>query len=308
MGADNTGWKTERLSHWLVVNWAKSFADVVAALDFSGSAGEIQLSAREPNPDSWQQWEEALWFDLAVNIAEGAVISVGCAKAAARQVAALITGDDEVDDETAQETHVELLNQVASSISSVVTEKLGRRVEFSAAAASSQPPDAELGVEYTFVVGDNEHLLVLVPNDPFVEALNPAETQQPEVAEAASAGTGGSASVPADTAARDGSAGSNGEVNRLLALGSGAQRNLAMLLEIELELSVSFGHTELPLQEILQLASGSIVELDRSVTDPVDVMVNNCVIARGDVVVVEGNYGIRVTEIVSRQERIRSIF
>ncbi len=308
MGADNTAWKTERLSHWLVVNWAKSFADVVAALDFSGSAGEIQLSAREPNPDSWQQWEEALWFDLAVNIAEGAVISVGCAKAAARQVGALITGDDEVDDETAQETHVELLNQVASSISSVAAEKLGRRVEFSAAAAFSQPPDAELGVEYTFAVGDNEHLLVLIPNDPLVEALNPAETQQPEVAEAASAGTGGSASVSADTAAPDGAAGSNGEVNRLLALGSGAQRNLAMLIGIELELSVSFGRTELPLQEILQLASGSIVELDRSVTDPVDVMVNNCVIARGDVVVVEGNYGIRVTEIVSRQERIRSIF
>ena len=305
MGADNTAWKTERLSHWLVVNWAKSFADVVAALDFSGSAGEIQLRAREPNPDSWQQWEGTLWFDIAVNIAEGAVISIGCAKAAARQVAALITGDDEVDDATAQETHVELLNQVASSISSVATEKLGRRVEFSAAAASSQPPDAELGVEYTFAVGDNEHLLVLVPNDSFVEALNPPEIQQPK---AASAGTGGSPSVPADTAAQDGSAGSNGDVNRLLALGSSAQHNLAMLLEIELELSISFGHTKLPLQEILQLASGSIVELDRSVTDPVDVLINNCVIARGDVVVVEGNYGIRVTEIVSRQERIRSIF
>ncbi len=296
------------MSHWLVVNWAKSFADVVAALDFSGSAGEIQLSARDPDPDSWRQWEEALWFDLAVNIAEGAVISVGCAKAAARRIAALITGDDEVDDATAQETHVELLNQVASSISSVATEKLGHRVEFSAATASSQPPDAELGVEYTFVVGNNEHLLVLVPNDPFVEALNPPEMQQPEVAEAASEDTGGSQSVPADTAVQDGSAGSNGDVNRLLALGSSAQHNLAMLLDIELELSISFGHTKLPLQEILQLASGSIVELDRSVTDPVDVMINNCVIARGDVVVVDGNYGIRVTEIVSRRERIRSIF
>ena len=308
MGADNTRWKTERLSHWLVVNWAKSFADVVAALDFSGAAGEIQLSAREPNPDSWQQWEEALWFGLAVNTAEGAVISVGCAKATARQVAALITGDDEVDDETAQETHVELLNQVASSISSVATEKLGRRVEFSAAAACSQPEQADLGVEYTFAVGDNEHLLVIVPSDPFVKALNPPEIQQPEVAETASAGAGGSASVSADSAAQDGPAGSNGEVNRLLALGSSAQHNLAMLLEVELELSVSFGRTELPLQEILQLASGSIVELNRSVTDPVDVMVNNSVIARGDVVVVEGNYGIRVTEIVSRKERIRSIF
>ena len=124
----------------------------------------------------------------------------------------------------------------------------------------------------------------------------------------ASAGAGASGAVSVEPPASEGSAAAKGDVNQLLALGSSAQHNLAMLLEVELELSISFGRTELPLQEILQLASGSIVELNRSVTDPVDVMVNNCVIARGDVVVVDGNYGIRVTEIVSRQERIRSIF
>ena len=308
MGADYTGWKTERLSHWLVVHWAKSFADVVAALDFSGSAGEIQLHAREPSPASWQEWEEALWFDHAVKTGAEAVISVGCAKAAARQIAALITGEDEVDEATAEETYTELLNQVASSISSLASEKLGSGAEFSAATPSSQPPEAELGVEYTFTVGESEHVIVLAPNSLFVEAVNPPEMQQPEVAEAASAGMGGSATVSVDRAGGEGSAGSSEDANRLLALGSSAQHNLAMLLEVELDLSVSFGHTELPLQEILKLASGSIVELNRSVTDPVDVLVNNSVIARGDVVVVDGNYGIRVTEIVSRQERIRSMF
>ncbi len=307
MGAANTAWKTQRLSHWLVASWAKSFGDVIAALDFSGAAGEIQLTAREPNPDSWQQWKRALWFDLAANTADGAVISVGCAKAVAREIAALITGEDEVDDQTAEETHIELLSQVASSISSVASEELGSPVEFSAAAPSTQPEETELGVEYTFRIGDNEHVLVLVPNDPFVEALNPPEIQQPEAAEAASAGAGAGGRVSTEAPGSAGAAGSNGEVNRLLALGSSAQNNLTMLLEVELEVSVSFGHTEMPLQEILKLASGSIVELNRSVTDPVDVMVNNRVIARGDVVVVDGNYGIRVTEIVSRQERIRSI-
>ena len=81
-----------------------------------------------------------------------------------------------------------------------------------------------------------------------------------------------------------------------------------MLLQVELDLSVSFGTTCLNLQEVLKLASGSIVELNRSVAEPVDVLVNNCVIARGEVVVVDGNYGIRVTEIVSRQDRMRTIF
>ena len=91
-------------------------------------------------------------------------------------------------------------------------------------------------------------------------------------------------------------------------LDAAAQKNLAMLFEVDLDLSVSFGTTELPLQDVLKLASGSIVELNRSVNEPVDVLVNNCVVARGEVVVVEGNYGVRVTEIVSRKERIQSIF
>ena len=81
-----------------------------------------------------------------------------------------------------------------------------------------------------------------------------------------------------------------------------------MLLDVDLDLSVSFGTTEMPLQDVLKLASGSIVELNRSVNEPVDVLVNNCVVARRDVVVIDGNYGIRITEIVSRKERIQSIF
>jgi flagellar motor switch protein FliN/FliY len=80
-----------------------------------------------------------------------------------------------------------------------------------------------------------------------------------------------------------------------------------MLLDVDLELSVSFGHTTLVLQEVLKLSSGSIVELNRSANDPVELLVNNAVVARGEVVVVDGNYGIRITEVVSARERIRSL-
>jgi flagellar motor switch protein FliN len=85
-------------------------------------------------------------------------------------------------------------------------------------------------------------------------------------------------------------------------------RNLDLLLEVELPVCVTFGRTQLPLKDVLKLSSGSIVELNRLANEPVEVLINDCVIARGEVVVVDGNYGIRVTEIVSRQERIRSIF
>jgi flagellar motor switch protein FliN/FliY len=59
---------------------------------------------------------------------------------------------------------------------------------------------------------------------------------------------------------------------------------------------------------VLKLNSGSIVELNRAVSEPVEVIVNNCVIARGEVVVVEGNYGVRIRHIVSREERLRTMY
>ena len=84
-------------------------------------------------------------------------------------------------------------------------------------------------------------------------------------------------------------------------------RTLELLLEVELPVSVSFGRAQLPLKDVLKLTSGSIVELNRSVTEPVEIIVNNCVIARGEVVVVEGNYGVRIHHIISRQERLRTL-
>jgi flagellar motor switch protein FliN/FliY len=78
-------------------------------------------------------------------------------------------------------------------------------------------------------------------------------------------------------------------------------------MEVELPVSVSFGRAELALKDVLKLTSGSIVELNRSVNEPVEVIVNNCVIARGEVVVVEGNYGVRIEEIISPQERLRTL-
>jgi len=79
---------------------------------------------------------------------------------------------------------------------------------------------------------------------------------------------------------------------------------LDLLLDVELPVSVSFGKAQLPLQQILKWTTGSIVELDCAVNEPVEVVVNNCVIARGEVVVVDGNYGVRVQHIVSRAQRL----
>ncbi len=79
-----------------------------------------------------------------------------------------------------------------------------------------------------------------------------------------------------------------------------------LLLDVALPVSVSFGRTSLQIREVLKLNTGSIVELNRFVTEPVDVIVNDCVIARGEVVVVDGNYGVRITQLSSREDRLRT--
>jgi flagellar motor switch protein FliN/FliY len=78
-------------------------------------------------------------------------------------------------------------------------------------------------------------------------------------------------------------------------------------MEVELPVSLSFGRARLPLRDVLKLTSGSIVELNRAVGEPVELIVNNAVIARGQVVVVEGNYGVKISHIISRQERLRTL-
>jgi len=84
-------------------------------------------------------------------------------------------------------------------------------------------------------------------------------------------------------------------------------RTFDLLMEVELPISVSFGRAQLPLRDVLKLNSGSIVELNRTITDPVEIIVNNCVIARGEVVVIEGNYGVRIQHVISREERLRTL-
>lgn len=83
--------------------------------------------------------------------------------------------------------------------------------------------------------------------------------------------------------------------------------NIGLLLDIELEATLRFGEREMLLREILSLNSGSVIELDRRVTEPVELLVRGKVVARGDVVVLDGNYALRVTQIASPADRMSSL-
>jgi flagellar motor switch protein FliN/FliY len=84
-------------------------------------------------------------------------------------------------------------------------------------------------------------------------------------------------------------------------------RNLDLLLDVELPVTVSFGRAQLPLKDVIKLTTGSVIELNKAVSEPVELIVNNCVIAKGEVVVVDGNFAVRIERVVSRQDRLRTI-
>jgi flagellar motor switch protein FliN/FliY len=83
--------------------------------------------------------------------------------------------------------------------------------------------------------------------------------------------------------------------------------DLNMILDIPVQLTVELGRTKIPIKHILQLAQGSVVELDALAGEPMDVLVNGFLIAQGEVVVVNDKFGIRLTDIVTPSERMRRL-
>jgi flagellar motor switch protein FliN len=84
-------------------------------------------------------------------------------------------------------------------------------------------------------------------------------------------------------------------------------RGVELLLDVELEATLRFGSREMPLGEILELGPGDVVQLDRHVSDPVDLIVGDKIVARGEVVLVNGNFGLRVIEVAEPRKRLESI-
>ena len=88
---------------------------------------------------------------------------------------------------------------------------------------------------------------------------------------------------------------------------SGSSKDLDFILDIPLEVTVEMGRTRMLINDLLQLGQGSVIELNRLAGEPLDVLVNNKLVARGEVVVVSEKFGIRITDIVSPMERVKRL-
>ncbi len=86
-----------------------------------------------------------------------------------------------------------------------------------------------------------------------------------------------------------------------------SNHDIDMIMDIPVRLTVELGRTKITIKQILQLAQGSVIELDGLAGEPMDVLVNGCLIAQGEVVVVNDKFGIRLTDIITPSERIRRL-
>ncbi len=98
-----------------------------------------------------------------------------------------------------------------------------------------------------------------------------------------------------------------GDLGPNAAAAGGQEINLNLILDVAVTLALEVGRARMPVRELLQLAPGAVVELDRMAGEPLDVLVNGVRIARGEVVVINEKFGIRLTDVVSATERMEHV-
>ena len=90
-------------------------------------------------------------------------------------------------------------------------------------------------------------------------------------------------------------------------LDDGSQKNLKLILDIPLRVSVELGRTKMPVSELLNLGQGSVIELNKLAGEPMEVLINDKLIARGEAVVINEKFGVRLTDIISTKERVEQL-
>ncbi len=264
---------------WILEQFALKLAEVAGSMLGSETKAELTEAAAEPP-------EDALVWEQGFDVGDGCRVVVAASEASWEKIggeALKAAGVDELDRDSVRGTYLELLSQALSGVASEIGSLLGRNIS------------AVDGREIPAGAGQVSRVLQLVLNG------EPVTLQAGVAAKLVSllAAADESAAPVADEGSRPDAAEREEAVD--------GTRTLDLLLDVELPVSVSFGRASVPLKDVLKLTSGSIVELNRGVSDPVELIVNNCVIARGEVVVVEGNYGVRIQQIVSARERLRTL-
>ena len=273
----------ERRAGELVERWRGDFIGVMQAMgDFSPKM-EVHFAPPTRGADM-------LWWNQPLDLAAGAGIWIGAGEETWSTMGRHIltaAGVESSSPAELKDTYLEVLRQSLGALARATGNRLGREIVAIAGAEQEPPADPAFGCEIAISIDDRElPRLAFYLNQEMLEALE--HDLSPDMADARQVPK----PAPDD---KESEAEFTGR----------ACGTLDLLLDVEMPVSISFGRTQVRVQELLKLISGSIIELDRSITEPVEVIVNNCIIARGEVVVVDGNYGVRINEVMSRRERLQ---
>lgn len=276
-------------SDWLVQLWIPRLEEVLEAMTGVRPA----IATKGPQLDDFRNSASSLsWWRQKIDARGEGAVWVGAHSGlpeatGGRALRAAGVEDPEPDD--TQATYQELLQQTLSAFAQALGARFGEEFSCLEGQPGSPPPEAPAyAIEIVYPGSPPAEMLVAF--DSRLQSLAPMPV---ESGESLSGAVHSALDAPTDQRP------DNHEPI--------TSKTIGLILDVELPVSVSFGRAHLPLKDVLKLTSGSIVELNRSVAEPVEVIVNNCVIARGEVVVVEGNYGVRISQIISRQDRLRTL-
>jgi flagellar motor switch protein FliN/FliY len=275
---------------WIAETWATRLADSIGTMTGERPAVEVRAAIPDAGPPG------VLWREQPLSLRPQAAVWIGAPQeswlAIGRHTLAS-AGIETTESADARNTFLEIASQAFSGLCQALSDRLKTQVSCLNGAATAGPsPDG-----LPFHIG-----LLLTGSEPLQLRLSVSPDLVQAVADAEAGGGEPQQAGPPVPVERSALAEAAGQIAR-----SKTGKTLDLLLEVELPVSVSFGRADLALKDVLKLTTGSIVELNRSISEPVEVIVNNCVIARGEVVVIDGDYGVRIHEIISRDKRLRTL-
>lgn len=248
---------------------ARELATSIAAA--TGATADVNLV---PETDTSPRW----LLSVAIDGGDGGQIVLGLDAEGARAATRVVMGfDEEPSDEAVVDTLREFGSQAAGTVGQ---EPVNVGLRFEVALELTDQPAPLDAMLFTLEIGAGTPLVVAAWGEVIARA---------KAAEAVATMVPG-LPIPPET----------GPI-------PGAPSNLDVILDVDLPISVRFGMTEMALQALTRIGPGSVIDLARSPDDPVELLISGKVVARGEVVVVMGNYGVRITEVVSTADRIRSM-
>jgi len=268
---------------WLVAQWTLRFREITLTM------GDLQPQMHVGHIEESAIKGGLLWWEQPFTCAPDSPIWTGAPEETWTEIGKVIlsaAGVDPAPVPEIQSTYLEIIRQSMGSLAQDMGDRLSTQVSASKGAETPPRQIARHCFQIQAEVPGKTVDFYLIIADDLCRVISAASHE-----------------APGSAAGHDGQHDAGQQLERIApAVGS---RTFELLLDVELPVSVSFGRAALKLHDAIKLITGSLIELDRGLSDPVELLVNNCVIARGEVVVIEGNYGVRITEIVSQKERLQ---